>query len=121
MGDLQAGKLRDRHLRLLAERRERRIILYAMARAHKDLTVVKSARALNAISEIIKGALSKGGVVQIRHFGTFYVRKRPAKAGHDPRSGGAIKIKPAKVPVMRFAADFRRDLDEAPVSVETLP
>ena len=34
-------------------------------------------------------------------FGTFYVGKRAARTGRNPRTGAAIKIKAAKVPKFR--------------------
>lgn len=34
-------------------------------------------------------------------FGTFYVGKRAARTGRNPRTGASIKIKSAKVPKFR--------------------
>jgi DNA-binding protein HU-beta len=34
-------------------------------------------------------------------FGSFYVGKRAARTGRNPRTGAAIKIKAAKVPKFR--------------------
>jgi len=34
-------------------------------------------------------------------FGTFYIGKRSARTGRNPRTGAAIKIKAAKVPKFR--------------------
>jgi len=40
-------------------------------------------------------------MVTLVGFGTFYVGKRAARAGRNPRTGAAIKIKAAKVPKFR--------------------
>ena len=49
----------------------------------------------------MKVALKKGGTVSLVGFGSFYVGKRAARSGRNPRTGAAIKIKAAKVPKFR--------------------
>ena len=48
-----------------------------------------------------RGSLKKGGMVTLVGFGTFYVGKRAARTGRNPRTGTNIKIKAAKVPKFR--------------------
>jgi DNA-binding protein HU-beta len=45
--------------------------------------------------------LKKNDVVTLVGFGSFYVGKRTARTGRNPRTGAAIKIKAAKVPKFR--------------------
>ena len=54
--------------------------------------------ALNSVIDNITKNLKKGTKVAIPGFGTFQTRKRKARAGRNPRTGEAIKIKAAKVP-----------------------
>ena len=49
----------------------------------------------------LKTTLKKNGSVAIAGFGTFAVAKRASRAGRNPRTGAAIKIKAAKVPKFR--------------------
>ena len=42
--------------------------------------------------------LKAGDKVQLVGFGTFEVSKRPARTGHNPRTGKSIKIKACKAP-----------------------
>ncbi len=58
-------------------------------------------RALDATIAAVQGSLKKGGMVTLVGFGTFYVGKRAARSGRNPRTGAAIKIKAAKVPKFR--------------------
>ena len=58
-------------------------------------------RALDATIESIKKSLKKGELVSLVGFGTFYVGKRAARNGRNPRTGATIKIKAAKVPKFR--------------------
>ena len=56
---------------------------------------------VNAILDEIVAALARGDRVELRGFGAFSVKHRPACAGRNPRTGAAIKIKAAKVPKFR--------------------
>lgn len=66
-----------------------------------DLSKAAAARALEALIGGVKSTLKKGGSVSIVGFGTFAVTKRAARTGRNPRTGGTIKIKAAKVPKFR--------------------
>jgi DNA-binding protein HU-beta len=69
--------------------------------ASAELTKADSARALDALIEVIKKTLKKGGGVTVVGFGTFEVRKRGARTGRNPRTGETIKIKASKVPAFK--------------------
>ncbi len=69
--------------------------------ASADLSKVAAGRALDATIAAVQAALKKGGTVTLVGFGTFYVGKRAARSGRNPRTGAAIKIKAAKVPKFR--------------------
>ena len=66
-----------------------------------DLSKAAAGRALDATIAAVKVALKKGGTVSLVSFGSFYVGKRAARSGRNPRTGAAIKIKAAKVPKFR--------------------
>ncbi len=57
-----------------------------------------AAKALDTVVDSIKAALKKGQKVTLIGFGTFYVYKRKARKGRNPRTGEEIKIPAAKVP-----------------------
>lgn len=69
--------------------------------ASADISKAAAGRALDGAMEAIKKALKKGDMVTLIGFGTFYVGKRAARTGRNPRTGAAIKIKAAKVPKFR--------------------
>ena len=66
-----------------------------------DISKAAAERALDATIAGIKTSLKKGGDVTLVGFGTFYVGKRAARNGRNPRTGATIKIKAAKVPKFR--------------------
>jgi DNA-binding protein HU-beta len=65
--------------------------------------VSKSAaeRAVDALVVAIKTSLKKGEMVTLVGFGTFYVGRRKARAGRNPRTGEALSIKATSVPRFR--------------------
>ncbi len=72
-----------------------------------DISKAAAGRALEATVAAIKTTLKKGGMVTLVGFGTFYVGKRAARSGRNPRTGAAIKIKAARVPKFRAGKAFK--------------
>jgi DNA-binding protein HU-beta len=66
-----------------------------------DISKAAAGRALDAMIGGVKSTLKKNGTVTLVGFGTFVVGKRAARAGRNPQTGDAIKIKAAKVPKFR--------------------
>lgn len=66
-----------------------------------DVSKAAAGRALDAAISAVKTSLKKGQMVTLVGFGTFYVGKRAARTGRNPRTGAAIKIKAAKTPKFR--------------------
>jgi DNA-binding protein HU-beta len=68
---------------------------------HADISKAAAGRALDATLGAIRTSLRKGDVVTLVGFGSFYVGKRTARQGRNPRTGDAIRIRAAKVPKFR--------------------
>jgi len=66
-----------------------------------DISKAAAGRALDATIGAVKASMKKGQMVTLVGFGTFYVGKRAARTGRNPRTGAAIKIKAAKMPKFR--------------------
>jgi DNA-binding protein HU-beta len=60
---------------------------------------------------LIVGTLKGGDRVQITGFGTFVARKRAARQGRDPRTGGTIEIKAATLPAFKAGQAFKDALN----------
>ena len=75
-------------------------LIDAIAR-HADISKAAAGRALDATVNAIKGSLENGEMVTLVGFGSFYVGRRTARQGRNPRTGAAIKIRAAKVPKFR--------------------
>ena len=68
---------------------------------HADISKAAAGRALDATVDAIRGSLERGRMVTLVGFGSFYVGKRNARAGRNPRTNEPIKIDAAKVPKFR--------------------
>ena len=58
-------------------------------------------KALNAFVDTVSASLAKGDKVQLIGFGTFDVKKRPARTARNPRTGAEIKIAASKAPAFK--------------------
>ena len=56
---------------------------------------------------IIAGELKKGAKVQITGFGNFEARKRAARMGRNPKTGGVIQIKASIAPAFRAGKQLK--------------
>jgi DNA-binding protein HU-beta len=72
-----------------------------------DLSKVAAGKAVTAVLDAIQGTLEKGGSVVLTGFGTFSMRERPARAGHNPKTGQPMEIKASKTPVFKAGKTFR--------------
>jgi DNA-binding protein HU-beta len=65
------------------------------------LTKKDSEAAVNAVLEVISGALQSGDKVQLVGFGSFEVKNRAERAGKNPRTGEPVQIPATKVPAFK--------------------
>ena len=68
---------------------------------HSGLSKADAARALDATTSAITGALAKGDSVAITGFGSFLVRARAARSGRNPQTGAKIQIKASNAPAFK--------------------
>ena len=66
-----------------------------------ELSKKDAEKAVNAFVESVNEALTKGDKVQLIGFGTFDVKKRPARTARNPRTGAEIKIAASKAPAFK--------------------
>ncbi len=69
--------------------------------ADAELTQKQAAAALESALTSIKAAVAAGDKVQLIGFGTFDVKKRPARMARNPRTGAEIKIAASKAPTFK--------------------
>lgn len=60
-----------------------------------------SEKFLDALTETISEELTKGNKIQLVGFGSFEVRARAARKGHNPQTNQEIRIPACKAPVFK--------------------
>ena len=62
---------------------------------------------VNAILDEIVAALARGDRVELRGFGAFSVKHRPARAGRNPRTGEHVPVDQKSVPFFKTGKEMR--------------
>jgi integration host factor subunit beta len=68
---------------------------------------------VNAVFDEITAALSTGNRVELRGFGAFSVKNRPARAGRNPRTGESVKVEEKWVPFFKTGKELRDRLNSS--------
>jgi DNA-binding protein HU-beta len=76
-----------------------------------DISKAAAGRALDAAIDAVTGSLKKGQPVTLVGFGSFYVGKRAARSGRNPRNGASIQIKAARVPKFRAGKGLKNAIN----------
>jgi len=66
---------------------------------------------VNAILDEIVAALARGDRVELRGFGAFSVKHRPARAGRNPRTGAHVPVDQKSVPFFKTGKEMRERLN----------
>jgi integration host factor subunit beta len=68
---------------------------------------------VNAILDAITEALARGDRVELRGFGAFAVKSRPARVGRNPRTGESVSVCEKMVPMFKSGKEMRARLNPA--------
>ncbi len=82
---------------------------------HRDVE-----RVVNTVLDGITEALARGERVELRGFGAFSVRQRPARTGRNPRTGESVSVKEKHVPFFKTGKELRERVDASRDSVAEL-
>jgi DNA-binding protein HU-beta len=75
-----------------------------------DMKRSEAEAAVNALTDVVKETLQRGGDVAITGFGKFSVAERGARQGVNPQTGERIQIAASKAPKFSAGADFKKAL-----------
>ena len=68
---------------------------------------------VNAILNEIVAAMSRGDRVELRGFGAFSVKNRPARTGRNPRTGAHVSVAQKSVPFFKTGKEMRERLNKS--------
>ncbi|NJO54543.1 MAG: integration host factor subunit beta [Bacteroidales bacterium] len=66
---------------------------------------------VNAILDEVTAALARGDRVELRGFGAFSVKSRPARVGRNPRTGEHVPVNEKFVPFFKTGKEMRDRLN----------
>lgn len=73
----------------------------------KQLTYKKAEEIVNILFDSMTDALTSGGRIEIRGFGSFVVKDYKAYLGRNPKTGQVIEVRPKKLPFFKVGKDLR--------------
>ncbi len=74
---------------------------------HRDVENI-----VNAILDEITDALSTGNRVELRGFGAFSVKNRPARTARNPKTGDQVNVDEKWVPFFKTGKELRERLNK---------
>lgn len=95
-------------------------LVQRIAAANQHLLHREVEQIVNVILEEITNALAKRDRVELRGFGAFTVKYRPARHGRNPRTGAAVQVEEKYVPAFRTGKDLRERINRhGPAGAQT--
>lgn len=73
---------------------------------HRDVE-----RIVATVLDEISHALAQGHRVELRGFGAFSVKSRPARVGRNPRTGSTVAVEEKRAPFFRTGKELRERLN----------
>lgn len=87
-------------------------LITKIAEANPHLFTRDVERIVSTVFEEITSALSEGNRVELRGFGAFSVKTRPARVGRNPRTGDKVDVDEKRVPYFKTGKELRERLNK---------
>jgi integration host factor subunit beta len=87
-------------------------LIAKIAEANPHLFQRDVERIVATIFEEIATALERGDRVELRGFGAFSVKSRPARTGRNPRTGEPVHVEEKYVPFFKTGKELRERLND---------
>ncbi|MBO6632962.1 MAG: integration host factor subunit beta [Parvibaculum sp.] len=91
-----------------------------LAQANPHLYPRDVERIVSTIFDEISAALARGDRVELRGFGAFSVKNRPARTGRNPRTGEPVHVEEKSVPFFKTGKELRERLNNADIADDKL-
>jgi integration host factor subunit beta len=86
-------------------------LIERLAAENTHLTHAEVERVVNIVLGRMTQSMADGGRVELRGFGAFSVRSRPARAGRNPRTGETVNVPAKSVPFFKSGKELRERLN----------
>lgn len=78
-----------------------------MQKINASLPEDKLTQAVDSVFDEISASLTRGDRVEIRGFGAFFAKLKPARTGRNPRTGEAVQIAAKNVIHFKYGKDLK--------------
>jgi len=86
-------------------------LIVRLAARNPRLVARDADEAVKLILDMMGAALSQGGRIEIRGFGSFSLNYRPARIGRNPKSGERVEVPAKHVPHFKAGKELRERVD----------
>ncbi|MDP2851994.1 MAG: integration host factor subunit beta [Gallionella sp.] len=86
-------------------------LIECLSNLHPQLQLKDAELAAKVILDALSNALSKGGRVEIRGFGSFGLNYRPSRQGRNPKTGAKVKVPAKYVPHFKPGKELKERVD----------
>ena len=86
-------------------------LIDTLAAENPHLTQKDVEKIVGVILDRMTEALAEDGRVELRGFGAFSVRSRPARQGRNPRTGETVSVPSKSVPFFKSGKELRERLN----------
>ena len=84
-----------------------------LAADNPHLSRSEAERVVSTLLDSVTEALAQGRRVELRGFGAFSVRARPARSGRNPRTGDSVEVPGKCAPFFKSGKELRERLNAA--------
>lgn len=71
---------------------------------------------VNTVFDTMFEALVSGDRIEIRGFGSWYVKEYKSYVGRNPKTGEAVSVPPKKLPFFKVGKELKKRIDVSPKS-----
>jgi len=75
--------------------------------SHKDVDMI-----IETVFDKMVEALAKGNRIEIRGFGSFEIRSRPARNGRNPKSGESVFVGSRRIPFFKVGKELKERINQ---------
>jgi len=98
----------------------KRDLIEAVAQQYPWFSRRDAAVMVNAVFDSMTAALATGERIELRGFGSFLVKQRPAWEGRNPRTGARVAVAAKRVLLFKVGKGLRLRVDGQPLPEEGL-
>ncbi|MCK6527368.1 integration host factor subunit beta [Myxococcota bacterium] len=82
-------------------------LVASIAIKNPEITKKTAEGIVRLIFERMRDTLARGERIEIRGFGSFYVKSRGPRAGRNPKTGASVTVEGKRVPYFKVGKDLR--------------